>query len=89
MKRVSLIAALVLACALPALAQIQGGTKQGQTSRKGSKPAAQSLAPGASQTQTDLSQQIKESADKLGITLGDRVMVDVTSSKVFVDDYRI
>jgi sulfate/thiosulfate transport system ATP-binding protein len=27
--------------------------------------------------------------DKLGITLGDRVMVDVTSSKVFVDDYAI
>ena len=27
--------------------------------------------------------------DKLGLQLGDRVMVDVTSAKVFVDDYRI
>jgi len=27
--------------------------------------------------------------DQLGINLGDRVIVDVTSSKVFVDDYAI
>jgi hypothetical protein len=27
--------------------------------------------------------------DKLGIGLGDRVMVDVTSAKVFVDSYSI
>ena len=27
--------------------------------------------------------------DRLGIQLGDRVMVDVTSAKVFVDDYAI
>jgi sulfate/thiosulfate transport system ATP-binding protein len=31
----------------------------------------------------------KVELDQLGITLGDRVMVDVTSSKVFVDDYAI
>jgi sulfate/thiosulfate transport system ATP-binding protein len=31
----------------------------------------------------------KMELDQLGINLGDRVMVDVTSSKVFVDDYAI
>jgi sulfate transport system ATP-binding protein len=34
-------------------------------------------------------QVTKLELDKLGITLGDRVAVDVTSSKVFVDDYAI
>ena len=31
----------------------------------------------------------KVELDQLGISLGDRVMVDVTSAKVFVDDYAI
>jgi translation initiation factor IF-1 len=31
----------------------------------------------------------KVELDQLGIQLGDRVMVDVTSAKVFVDDYAI
>ena len=34
-------------------------------------------------------QVTKLELDRLGISLGDRVMVDVTSAKVFVDDYRI
>ncbi|MES1186404.1 MAG: TOBE domain-containing protein, partial [Myxococcales bacterium] len=34
-------------------------------------------------------QVTKLELDKLGIRLGDRVAVDVTSSKVFVDDYAI
>jgi sulfate/thiosulfate transport system ATP-binding protein len=34
-------------------------------------------------------QVTKTELDKLGISLGDRVMVDVSSAKVFVDDYRI
>jgi len=34
-------------------------------------------------------QVTKLELDKLGITLGDRVAVDVTTSKVFVDDYAI
>jgi sulfate transport system ATP-binding protein len=34
-------------------------------------------------------QVTKVELDRLGISLGDRVMVDVTSAKVFVDDYRI
>jgi sulfate/thiosulfate transport system ATP-binding protein len=34
-------------------------------------------------------QVTKTELEKLGISLGDRVMVDVSSAKVFVDDYRI
>src|SRR5262245_56072731 len=54
MKRVSLIAALVLACALPAFAQIQGGTINGvvKDEQGGVLPGVTVTAQGLDATQT-------------------------------------
>jgi hypothetical protein len=71
------------------VAQVQGGNPKGGVSTKGQKPASVSRAPGASQTQTDISQQIKETAEEWGkISPRARNAVTEGASEEIIEKYR-
>jgi hypothetical protein len=68
---------------------IGNGKKPGSKSSKGASPAQQSSAPGQEATQTDLSQEIKESASEWGkISPRTRNAVIEGSSEQVIEKYR-
>jgi hypothetical protein len=71
------------------VANIQGGNPKNGNSTKGSKPASASRAPGQSQTQEQLSEQIKQTAEEWGrISPRTRNAVTEGASEEIIEKYR-